>query len=746
MGNANLPSGHRDEAVENNSHKTLIGGAKDKWRDCFETRDSSLWAFEGVDAGVHNDVAGDTQGSGHLCLSPNPLTTAIRSMLVGKLSVLPPYRVGYGATLSPRLVGDMSVIGCYAVDANGAIERVPGETTDGLGPALTVDQFTVASNIAYLRTTTDHNLRFDDYVVLSGTIDNRLSLIGRVSAIRNKRVIAVPFTFANGTYAAQLGAGARIQKLDPSFGAANAYGVMYTEASSSNAIYWNRAYGGPIMWSAQTSFGTSHSDPLVPSAQPYACNLLPRAMTEFVHQVDMLRWMIGSLDAASAYSASFKRTQVVPKPDATYVMGIACGNLPNKPRYLTIASAVKNGTTTATVTTEETLDVPNGSTIYVRLYGQNDTTAWANVTSDTAATVTGPNTCTVVWGTAVTATRNGGVMVVAPAAAATSINAARVLGTCWYGGRLYAALSADPALTVGDIVRLAGCYESNTNAKRDLSGRYRVLASGAGINLQDAGIFGGGTTTGNGTITMPVTGAVPVGAVLTGTGLGASAVVTAVTPGVSVTVSVVSTATGSGLYDIATTGVVLEPVDAAAPADLQPVNPLQAGCIIKESTLRMHFARVLDYTRTPVDITGSHGHMDAQAALPGHIVNTVAATATTTEGTLVTPSDYTLNSAATTNAANIKSTAATLYGGFVKNTSAAAVTVKLYNKATAPTVGTDVPWRSYTVAAGGELSSIDFGRAGARLSAGLSIAITANPADTDSTVVTTGVKVGLSYI
>jgi hypothetical protein len=56
-----------------------------------------------------------------------------------------------------------------------------------------------------------------------------------------------------------------------------------------------------------------------------------------------------------------------------------------------------------------------------------------------------------------------------------------------------------------------------------------------------------------------------------------------------------------------------------------------------------------------------------------------------------TPSKITATSAATTNATSSKTTAGNLYEITVSNPSAATVYLKLYNKATAPTVGTDIP-------------------------------------------------------
>jgi len=56
-----------------------------------------------------------------------------------------------------------------------------------------------------------------------------------------------------------------------------------------------------------------------------------------------------------------------------------------------------------------------------------------------------------------------------------------------------------------------------------------------------------------------------------------------------------------------------------------------------------------------------------------------------------------LSSAATTNATNVKTTYGNLYSLQLQNTSASARYLKLYNKATAPTVGTDISTVLYRV-------------------------------------------------
>lgn len=107
--------------------------------------------------------------------------------------------------------------------------------------------------------------------------------------------------------------------------------------------------------------------------------------------------------------------------------------------------------------------------------------------------------------------------------------------------------------------------------------------------------------------------------------------------------------------------------------------------------------------------------------------------------------NYNLTSAAATNAAIVKSSAGTLSEISVFNPSAATVYVKLYNKSSSPTVGTDVPTVTIPVAAG-TLVSLEFGQLGKRFSSGIGITITGGAGATDTTAVAAGVQVHGTYI
>lgn len=122
----------------------------------------------------------------------------------------------------------------------------------------------------------------------------------------------------------------------------------------------------------------------------------------------------------------------------------------------------------------------------------------------------------------------------------------------------------------------------------------------------------------------------------------------------------------------------------------------------------------------------------------------------TNSGTPAAPANpFILNSAASTNGSLILTGTSGLHAFYASNIGASPAFVKLYNKATAPTVGTDVPAMILPVpaAVGGVpgVCTLPIGNQGFRFALGLGIAITGGVADNDTTAVAAGqVKVILS--
>lgn len=122
-------------------------------------------------------------------------------------------------------------------------------------------------------------------------------------------------------------------------------------------------------------------------------------------------------------------------------------------------------------------------------------------------------------------------------------------------------------------------------------------------------------------------------------------------------------------------------------------------------------------------------------------------TATVTGGTTlpVTPTQAFTNSAASTNATSTKASAGTVWSVQASNINAAVRYLKLYNKASAPTVGTDVPVLTIPLPAG-QVAQINGGSNGIRFGTGIAWALTVSAADSATDAVAANdIKVSIAY-
>lgn len=88
-------------------------------------------------------------------------------------------------------------------------------------------------------------------------------------------------------------------------------------------------------------------------------------------------------------------------------------------------------------------------------------------------------------------------------------------------------------------------------------------------------------------------------------------------------------------------------------------------------------------------------------------------------------------SAASTNATSVKASAGQVYGIVVNNQNAAVRYLKLYNKASSPTVGTDTPVKTIAIQPGQTLS-VPVPAVGWVFSTGIAFALTTGVADSDT--------------
>ena len=221
--------------------------------------------------------------------------------------------------------------------------------------------------------------------------------------------------------------------------------------------------------------------------------------------------------------------------------------------------------------------------------------------------------------------------------------------------------------------------------------------------------------------------------------------------------------TGSVVEAVEVGGALRQVVQVANLPDTQPVSavalPLPIGAATEATAAALLSAAQAIKTAAEalagrtLDTSAISGTVALDSATLSALEG-VNATVSGTAGTVnpvVPATPYFVNSAASTNGALILTGTSNLSSFYATNEGATTAYVKLYNKATAPTVGTDVPEMTIPVPDAAAVSgvpgvaTIPIGFHGFRFALGLGIAITRKAVYTDTTAVGAGeVKVKLS--
>jgi hypothetical protein len=181
-------------------------------------------------------------------------------------------------------------------------------------------------------------------------------------------------------------------------------------------------------------------------------------------------------------------------------------------------------------------------------------------------------------------------------------------------------------------------------------------------------------------------------------------------------------------------------VAAQAPAMMALDAPLPAGTAVigaLTANQAVNVAQMNGVTVTMGNGTSGTGVQRVAIASDNTAFNVI--------NTPVAPTTSFVNSAATTNATSTKSSAGTVWNVHVSNINAAVRYLKLYNKASAPTVGTDVPVLTLPLPIGG-VATLNLGSNGLRFTTGIAWALTTGSADSDTGAVAANEhKVAISY-
>lgn len=544
------------------------------------------------------------------------------------------------------------------------------------------------------------NAPFDGYlgswVDIYGLVDNRFNYTNLNVATISSDKKTLTFTVCDEATITSLTAtasnltGGKLKRQAKLLLAANALGIRYAGTSATSCAYLSRFGGGSIKESG--TLGGSKLALCGTTAPTYISGLTGqvelKAPTRFRIEAEPEVIVFGdrASDVLGNLTLRSQFTAVKPIGNANYYVRFRA--VTPKSIARPVAKIVKAEKLTATATATIYTDVPHGLTTasYVTIKGISNQTVFANLTTPTVvASVIDATTFTIICGTATIATSYSGAVILCNGNIDQQGIIAQVPQSIARDANGLVTIVGNGTWTglggVGEYVNLYGIRDSATGADLGFDGVYKV--------------HNFATTT---LILEPVTDL--MGSIVLN---------------------------GSGIRVTPTGGVTANNC---------------GGAVILRTTLRNHDIVLATYTQNITKIMGQ-GSFRADMALP--VVHMGVVSANTFETTLVNPSIYTLTTAASTNAASVKSTAGTVYSITASNVTATAMYLKIYNKASAPTVGTDVPLITIPVPAN-SFVTFELGRVGTRFATGIATSVTGVITTADTTVAPALGLITISYI
>lgn len=661
--------------ITDNGKSITVDSFNEILREAFQTFPNTKWTVPKQGAGDIIATEGNAGGASYLSISLDPLTPNTETWVesVGRFKM--PSELSFGAHMSQRTVGQ-----------EVSMEFVSDEPIIPLFSDIAIASIQQATTTLTVTTSQEHGLKVGNRIGIRGVVDSRLNypslVIATTPTLTSFTVTAgsagtIPSITASST-------GGFIYARSAMGGSPNGTSMLFENNNTSNASFYAKSESGDSMPIGGTING-NHSATITNSSsiQPInaALNYAFRPTTEYRLSmlIDRLQWSDVTVDSMGQSSSRANLSQVVPNPEVDYKVRFRATN--NKSLTVPVAqivSAVKSGTTTATITT----DVPHGLTVSdsITVYGLRDQSASAfpNLTTATAvASVINATQFTVVIGTAATVTSYGGYVArvnggnlpstlgaisqVVQSVVRTS-NVLTAVGSASWSGFL-----------IGDLINLVGVRNTINGASIGIDGAYRVR-------------------------------------------------------------------------DIQTTNLFLEPV-GTAPTGTDITLTNCGGGVIKRTDFRLSFIRLLDYERLRIEALPRPSG-DVANALPV-MVNGGYISGIGVMGVPVAPTNQFINSIAGTNIASISTSTTGVSSMYATNTGSTPAYIKLYNKATAPVLATDIPEMIIVVPAAVSgvpgVYTLPIGFSGLRFTSGLGIAITGGASDTDTTAVTAGqVKVKMS--
>ena len=451
-----------------------------KYRESFETWAPNTPGSDWLQVLGNGDIVraeGNALSASYLVISKSPHFAGTETVVENVNRFGMPLEVCIGAHMSQRTLGQEFALELVSLDALPSL------------PDIEISSITQATTTLTVVTTTPHGLVPGKRVGITGCSNPLANYPSLVVATAPTPTSFTATAGPNGNIASQTitnPAGAKgFVYFRPALGyAKDGTSLIFENVTATQASAYIRSDAGDSLPSGTPN--ANHSATILSTASVQALNstgtyaFQPTNEFRLALMADRVQWAAAPVDSLAALTQFVNRTQVVPNNSKEYEFRIRAAN--NKALTVPsaqIVSAVKSGTTTATITTATDHGLVAGDVVVV--YGIRDQAAasFPNLLTATAvATAPTSTTFTIVQGTASTVTSYGGYVAKVQGgnlmSALGALTMAAQSATITDGILTLVGSAAWSGALIGDFVELVGIRDNTTGASLGLDGAWRV--------------------------------------------------------------------------------------------------------------------------------------------------------------------------------------------------------------------------------------------------------------------------------
>lgn len=445
-----------------------------KFRESFESFTPGVNWLLTTGSGDIVQTDGNAVSASYLVISKDPLSTNTETTLTYNGSFPMPIETAVGLSMSQRTLGQEL-----------SMELVSTETSLPSVEDIAISSIGQNTGTLYVNTVVPHGLVPGKRIGIRGVTSN--SQMNYPSLVVSQIISTTQFYCTGGPAGniTSLTVGPYNNQGYVYFRSAlgfaqNGFSEIFENASTTNASVYVRSAAGDTLPSgtagASHSLNVSSTSSVQAVNSPYTYAFLPTSEYRINLQADRAQVYDVGVDSASSTTSRQLRTQVVPDPTKEYTLRFRMSNVDSLPVPVAkIVSAVKSGTTTATITTENAHGLTTGDVI--NIYGIGDSTNFANMVSGTyVASTPTSTTFTVAFGASASTTSAGGfvsrqqgsqgiqgVQTIVIAQASSTTTQLTLIGNGSWG------------LVIGDYVNVYGLRNRATGADIGFDGAYKVV-------------------------------------------------------------------------------------------------------------------------------------------------------------------------------------------------------------------------------------------------------------------------------